>query len=118
MERTLTCIICPRGCEMSILLSDEGKIEKTEGNACPRGAAYAEDECVHPQRTVTSTARCKSGHIVALKTRTAIPKELVFEAMDVINSLILPDDISVGDVALPDLLGTGVDLVVTGEKTI
>ena len=37
--KELTCIVCPRGCRLSI---DE-KLNVT-GNFCPRGANYAKDE--------------------------------------------------------------------------
>ena len=117
MERLLTCIVCPRGCNLSIDIQD-GKVVSVCGNACPRGVKYAEDECTHPRRTVTSTVRCEGGGLVAVKTSETIPKELVFECMKVINSLTATADVSVGDVILEDVLGTGVSIVATSEKLI
>ena len=64
MERTLTCIVCPIGCTLTA--ETDGKtVSDVRGNACPRGKIYAENECINPQRTVTSTVRHKDGGLVA-----------------------------------------------------
>ena len=47
MERTVTCINCPVGCRMTVILTDAGGFVSVTGNTCPRGAAYAEQECTH-----------------------------------------------------------------------
>ena len=52
--RSLTCIICPRGCLLEVELGENIAVS---GNLCPRGKVYAENECTNPQRTVTSTVR-------------------------------------------------------------
>ena len=114
-ERFLTCIVCPRGCQMKITLDDNGKPLSVEGNFCRRGANYANDECTNPKRTVTSTVRCKSGGVSAVKTEEAIPKSLVFEAMNEINSVIAPDDVTVGDVVIENVAGSGVRVVITSN---
>lgn len=115
MERILTCIVCPRGCDLHIELED-GKVKSVTGNACKRGVRYAEDECTHPKRTVTSTVRCDGGGLVAVKTSEAIPKELVFKCMKVIGSLVAPDGVAVGDVICSNVLETGADIVATSSK--
>ena len=114
-DRILTCIVCPRGCQLHVTLRD-GKVESVRGNACKRGVIYAEDECTHPKRTVTSTVRCEGGGLVAVKTSQAIPKELVFEVMKVINSLTAPEGTKVGDVILDNVLETGANIVATSNK--
>ena len=86
-ERFLTCIVCPRGCQMKVILSDEGKVLNVEGNFCKRGETYANDECTNPKRTVTSTVRCKSGNVVAVKTNTTVPKDKMFAVMAEIKDL-------------------------------
>ena len=115
-ERKLTCIICPRGCELTVTLG-EGGVEAVAGNGCRRGIDYAKAECTHPMRTVTSTVRCKDGSVVAVKTASAVPKEKVFAVMEAINSIVAESDVIPGTVLARDLLGTGADLVVTGEKS-
>lgn len=114
-ERFLTCIVCPRGCQMKITLADDGRVEAVEGNFCKRGVVYANDECTNPRRTVTSTVRCTSGGVAAVKTANTVPKELVFEVMKAINSCTASDDVKVGDVIIKNVCDTGVDVVVTSN---
>ena len=115
MKRELTCIVCPRGCNLMVELSDKGEVLNVSGNACKRGAVYAQNECTHPMRTVTSTIRCADGRIVPVKTGDVIPKEKVFEAMREINSVRPEGKISVGDVIIENVCGTGVCVVATAN---
>ena len=64
MTRNLTCIVCPRGCDLFVEIED-GKVISVGGNACRRGLSYAESECTHPVRTVTSTMACEDGRVVS-----------------------------------------------------
>lgn len=115
-ERFLTCIVCPRGCQMKVTLSDDGKVESVEGNFCKRGVGYANDECTNPKRTVTSTVRCKSGAVVAVKTDSTIPKGMMFEVMKAINSTVADDELKIGDVIIKNVCGTGANVVATANS--
>ncbi len=107
MERKLTCIVCPLGCELTVNL--EGKtVSSVEGNNCPRGKKYATDECTNPMRTVTSTVRCSDGSIVAVKTDSAIPKKNMLECMKIINKSVAHLPISVGDIIIKNVFGANV----------
>ena len=116
-KRTLTCIVCPKGCELTVTFGAGGEIEKIEGYTCKRGEEYARNECTHPVRTVTSTVKTESGRTVAVKTVAPIPKELIFEAMKEINAVCISDEIAVdiGDVVISDVCGTGVSVVATSR---
>ena len=115
-ERLLTCIVCPRGCQMKVTLADDGRVESVEGNFCKRGVTYANDECTNPTRTVTSTVRCKSGAVVAVKTDRTIPKGMMFEVMSAINSVVADDGLKIGDVIIENVCGTGANVVATGNQ--
>lgn len=115
-QRELTCIVCPRGCALLVTLDDEGRVISTEGNACKRGAKYAEDECTNPRRTVTSTVKCADGSVVSCKTSDTVPKALVFDVMKAINSAVAPAHVKVGDVIIKNVLDTGADVVATSNK--
>ena len=115
-ERILTCIVCPKGCTLKITFDESGKINSVVGNTCRRGLSYAEDECTHPRRTVTTTVRCKSGAVVAVKTSLPVPKELMFDIMKEINSVTAPDTLRVGEVIIPNILNTGADIVATANS--
>ena len=115
-ERILTCIVCPRGCTLSVLLDDGGKVLSVEGNACKRGAEYAVDECTAPKRTVTSTVRCKDGNIIPVKTAAPVPRAAVFKVMEEINRTTAPDKIKIGDVIIENVANTSVAVIATANK--
>ena len=107
MDRKLTCIVCPLGCSMVAKVED-GKVLSVSGNTCPRGKAYAESECINPQRVVTSTVRCQDGSMVSVKTDRAIPKEKMAECMEVISMARPTLPISIGDIIIKDAFGSNV----------
>ena len=114
-ERLLTCIVCPKGCPMTVTLSEDGRVIDVKGNTCPRGKSYAESECTHPVRTVTSTVFTEDGSIISVKTASPIPKELVFKVMTEINAERAPRGTKIGDVVVKNVAGTGVDVLATSN---
>ena len=114
MERKLTCIVCPLGCQLTVQLNGR-EVVKVEGNTCPRGAEYARNECTNPQRTVTSTVRCENGGLVSVKTDRPIPKEKMSECMQLINKAVAKRPVAIGDVILSDVFGS--NIVATQNKT-
>ena len=114
MKRELTCIVCPIGCQLSVTLED-GVVTEVTGNTCPRGKQYAIDECTNPVRTITTTARASNGGVIPVKTATPIPKYLMFDCMKEIDKAVVTLPAKIGDVVIENLLGTGVDVVVTAN---
>lgn len=108
MEREMTCIVCPLGCSLKVLLDENGKVIQITGNTCPRGAVYAENECTNPVRTITTTLKCEDGSLVAVKTDKPVPKDKIFEAMKLINEAVAELPVSVGDVLIWDVFGSNV----------
>lgn len=110
--KELICIICPRGCHLKV--DDEFNVT---GNSCPRGAVYAKNELTHPTRTLTSTVRIMSLKEVRLpvKSNVPLPKERIFDAMEVVNKTFVKAPIKIGDVVIKDILGLGVDIVATKD---
>ena len=108
MKRNLTCIICPRGCLLTAEV--ENGTVTVSGNACPRGAAYAETECTHPQRTVTSTVRVQNRPhtMVSVKTETPVDKADMFKVIARLRAVAVDAPVAVGDVLLSDVCGTNI----------
>lgn len=104
MNRELTCIVCPIGCQLSVEL-EEGKVISVSGNTCPRGKSYAEAECIAPMRTLTSTVRCQGGKLLPVKTDRPIPKEKLFAAMEQVNQTHPRLPVCCGDVIIEDIFG-------------
>ena len=114
-QRELTCIVCPRGCRLTVTLED-GKPVAITGNICPRGKTYAEAECTNPVRTLTTTVRLADGKVLPVKTNGAIPKGLLFSAMAEVNALRPALPVKAGDILISNLLDTGIDLVATADS--
>lgn len=106
MKRTLTCIICPRGCTLTADVS--GAAVTVEGHACPRGEQYAVNECISPVRTVTSTVRVanRPDTMVSVKTAQPIPKDKMTEVMARIRETAVTAPVEIGDIIIKDVYGT------------
>ena len=112
MIRELTCIVCPKGCQLKVELEGK-KVLSVTGNTCKRGVVYAETECIAHMRTLTTTAAVEGGGVVPVKTDRTIPKELLFEAMKEVNAVKVKADAKLGDIVIENLLGTGSNVVTT-----
>ena len=111
--KELICIVCPRGCHLKAEGPDEHGNYSVTGNSCPRGAEYAVAELTHPTRMVTSSVRCTGGSHprCPVKTSDAIPKHLIFDAMKEIEAASVTAPVKIGDVVIPHICGTDIDLV-------
>lgn len=118
MIRELTCIVCPKGCQLKVELDDNKKIISVEGYTCKRGLDYAETEFTAPMRTLTTTAPIEGGGVVPVKTDKPIPKDLLFECMKEINLARVPADAKIGDVVIENILGTGANVITTRNTKI
>lgn len=113
-KREMICIVCPMGCHLTV---EEDKSSpsghKVSGNTCKRGEKYGVEELTNPTRVITSTVKIKKGLLnrLPVKTNGAIPKNLNFECMKILNSVEIESPVKVGDVIVENILGTGIDLV-------
>ena len=112
--KELICITCPRGCHLKV---DEENGYEVTGNSCPRGKEYGFNEVTNPKRVVTSTVKtdCESYPRCPVKTNGAIPKEKMFEAMKLLDGIVLKTPVSCGDVVIENLFDTGIDFVATKD---
>lgn len=108
MERKLVCIICPRGCTLTADITDTGVT--VTGNACPKGAEYAINECKNPVRTVTATVRVANRYntMVSVKTAAPVPKGKMMDVMAALRKTQVEAPVAIGDVVIKDICGTSV----------
>ena len=112
-EKKLTCINCPIGCIITVTM-DGDDIVSVEGNTCKRGDVYARSEVTAPKRVVTGLVRVKGRHEpLSVKTAAPIPKELVLECAALLRKTVVDAPVSMNQVVIPDVLGTGVDIIST-----
>ncbi len=112
------CTTCPSECLLTVKVERDAdgtvaEVRSVTGNRCPRGNKYAHQELTCPMRVLTTTVAVSGGDEALLPARTseAIPLTLHAQAMDLIRGLIVKAPIRMGDVVLPDLLNTNINLI-------
>ncbi|MCQ2449441.1 MAG: DUF1667 domain-containing protein [Clostridia bacterium] len=116
MKKEIICTVCPTGC--TITVEGEGSnISSIEGFTCPRGKQYAENEFIAPVRILTSTAKISGTKcpLIAVRSKTPVPKDKLFDCMEEIRKLNLTAPVKTGDVLIANVCGTGVDIVASGN---
>jgi len=108
--KELICITCPRGCRLSV---DDNL--NVSGNFCPRGAKYAISELTNPVRVLTSTVRTSSTENprCPVKSNLPLPKGKIFDAMELINKVVITPPVKIGDVIIKNIFDSHIDIVAT-----
>ena len=111
-EKELVCVVCPMGCRITVTL-DGDKIVSVKGNSCPRGKAYAEKECIRPERILTTTVRLEGGvhRVLPVITDREIPLDKVFEAMELVRKVTVKAPVSEGQVIIENILDSGANVI-------
>lgn len=112
------CTTCPSECLLTVEVKRDAdgavaEVRSVTGNNCPRGDKFAHQELTCPMCVLTTTVAVSGGDEALLPVRTseAIPLTLHAQAMDLIRGLIVNAPIRMGDVVLPDLLNTNINLI-------
>ena len=106
MTRNLTCIICPKGCSLS--LNVDGENLNVSGFGCLRRKKICGRRVFSVRREPSaSTVRVvnRKDLMLSVKTSNPIPKEKIFEVMAKIRSSSVKAPVSIGDVILKDVYG-------------
>jgi CxxC motif-containing protein len=110
--KNIVCIICPRGCELSV---DPNRGYAVSGALCKRGEAYGRAEAENPVRILTSSVSVDGALYprCPVKTAAPIPKQLLFAAMDELRKLRLSAPVKAGQVVAADICGSGIPVIAT-----
>jgi CxxC motif-containing protein len=111
-EKELVCVVCPMGCRITVTLDGENIVSVT-GNSCPRGKAYAEKECIRPERILTTTVRLEGGvhRVLPVITDKEIPLDRIFEAMEEVRKVSVKAPVTEGQIIIENILDTGANLI-------
>lgn len=119
MIKNVTCTGCPMGCRLSVevIETDKGpEILDITGYECNRGRIYAQDEVVRPRRMITTLVRTGRGRQpLSVRSSAAIPKDLIFSALELIHAQKITSPVKMGDIILANILDTGVDIIATSD---
>ena len=116
-ERQITCIVCPNSCRLSVWVDEKTNDIKVTGYTCPRGKEYGINEYTHPVRMLITTMRIENGPlpVIPVRTKIAIPKPKLFEAIAAVNAVSVKAPIKMGQVIIPNVCGTGVDVIASRD---
>lgn len=110
----VTCIVCPIGCEIEVIIKDNKVIEVT-GNMCPRGKDYAIQEVTSPRRVVMSVIPVKNGDFptVSVKTDKPVSKDLISKIMRELAKVEIEAPVEIGEVIVKNVANSGANIVAT-----
>ncbi len=107
---SVTCTLCPNGCQVRWIEESS----TFEGNRCPRGAEFAEQERVAPKRTLTTTMRIAGDgkSLVPVRSEEMVEKSRLLEISKEIREVAADSPVEIGQTVLE--LAGGVTIVAAG----
>jgi len=114
MTHNMICIGCPLGCELTVVVSDNGEME-VSGHLCKIGITYGKEELTNPTRNIATSVRVEGGDIPMLSVRNEqpVPKGKIMECAKAVQGVVMQAPVGMGDIVLKNAAGTGVDFVAT-----
>jgi len=111
INKELICIVCPVGCRLKVT-GTVGDL-KVSGERCKRGIAHAHEEITNPTRMVCTTVKIEGGihPVIPVRTDKPIPDKYKLEVVKAIKDIVLTSPVTMGDVIIADVFGTGVNIV-------
>lgn len=110
-EAQFTCIVCPKSCAVTVTDRD-GELS-ISGYECKRGMDHARDEYLHPMRMLTATVKIVGGdfpRLGVIGTRE-VPRDQLLSCLQEVYRVTARAPIAAGDVLIPNIQGTGCDVV-------
>lgn len=109
----LTCIACPKGCRMQVMM-ENGEVTVL-GSGCTRGKGYAKNEILNPVRMVTTILKTRRAgqSLLSVRTTSPVPKEKVPEVLYELHRMKVKAPIAIGDVVCRNVAGTHIDVIAT-----
>jgi CxxC motif-containing protein len=117
VEEIIVCIGCPLGCRAALTIDHQGDVVKVIGCQCKEGRQYVFEEYRNPVRIFTTTVLTEKSSRALLPVRTNGPilKSRLKEATLALVRVKAKPLVRVGQVILPNLLNSGVDVVATDD---
>lgn len=115
MVKEITCIGCPIGCRISAVL-ENGEIRSLSGYTCNVGKKYAQEELTAPKRMVTALMPVRGcRQPLPVRTSQPIDKQKIVDCLNEIEGRSVTLPVHIGDVVLPSVCGSAVNIIATKE---
>jgi len=117
VEENIICIGCPLGCRTTLKIDDRGEVFEIMGYKCKEGRQYVVEEYRSPVRIFTATVLTENSALPLLPVKTDRPilKSKLKEAVLALVRLKAKPPVKVGQVILPNLLNSGINIVATDD---
>ena len=114
------CIGCPLGCRLEVDEDRGGDIVEIRGFSCRKGKTFAEREHTDPRRMITTTVGVTGGLWARLPVHATeeMPKHLMWDVIEALRRVTVTAPVAVGDVIVPRVLGTDVDVVASRDMPV
>lgn len=115
MNKTLTCIVCPIGCEITAELGGNGEILSVEGATCKRGVEYLKTELTDPRRNIASLVLVENGELplASVRLTDSVPLDKIFDVMEAIKKVKVKAPVTQGQIVIENVLGLNSNVIVT-----
>ena len=116
MKGQFICVVCPISCPVNAEWNDT-ELLSIDHAQCKLAWEFIGSEIFDPRRTVTSTVLVEGAGLplVSVKTDSPVPKDRVMDVMDRLADVVVRAPVGIGEVLVPDILGTGSNIVATRE---
>jgi CxxC motif-containing protein len=117
VEEKIICIGCPLGCRTALKINDQGEVAEITGYKCKEGRQYVSEEYRNPARILTATILTENSFrpLLPIRTNRPILKTKLREATLALARVKVKPPVRVGQVILPNLLNSGVDVVAADD---
>lgn len=119
MERkTLTCICCPIGCTIEAELEGNHVFERarqllSKGRKVRKIGTF--DPCAHADQHRWGSRKRNGAAVAPVRSAREIPKGKMLDCMKELSRVSVAAPVHIGDIALKNAAGTGVDIVITRD---
>ena len=114
MKGQFICVVCPTSCPVNAEWNDT-ELLSIDHAQCKLAWDFIRGELFDPRRMVTSTVLVREADLplVSVKTDAPVPKDMVLQVMDYLAGVVVRAPLGIGDVIVPNVLGTGSNIVAT-----
>jgi len=114
MTERLTCVLCPIGCELEVGRAAGERLD-VRGNQCDKGLDFADEEILRPKRNLATSVPLAgtTSRMVSVRLSGPVPRDMIFPILEAIAGLRPEPPVARGQVLIPNVLGTGVDVIST-----
>ena len=116
----IVCIGCPLACCIKVTVDEAGEIVELSGYQRKVGKKYSEQEYRSPERVLTSTVRteCSFMPLLPVRSNRPVPRDMLKDCVLALASVRVRPGLSLYSVIVPNILGTGADVVSTRDLVV